>query len=80
MYKKLSPMSYVSLVGGVTLIYYDKGSDTSEVIEVDNKKVEVFNDNLDLNISEKYFNSFSNKVLLFKTDFLNDITKMNIDK
>ena len=37
-------------------------------------------DNLDLNISEKYFNSFSNKVLLFKTDFLNDITKMNIDK
>lgn len=79
-YKKLSPMSYVSLVGGVTLIYYDKGSDTSEVIEVDNKKVEVFNDNLDLNISEKYFNSFSNKVLLFKTDFLNDITKMNIDK
>ena len=32
-YKKLGERSYVTVVGGATLIYYDTATDTSEVIE-----------------------------------------------
>ena len=38
-YKKLGPKSYVKLVGGVTLIYYDTESGTAEAIELDYDKV-----------------------------------------
>lgn len=78
-YKKLGAKSYVSVVGGLTLIYYDTTTDTSEVIELDGKTVTVVNDNIDVNISERYFTSFGKKVLLFTPDNLNPVFK-TIDK
>lgn len=74
-YKKLGGSSYVSLVGGLTLIYYDKTTDSSEVIELNGRIVTVSNDNIDVNINEKYFISFGKKVLLFTPDNLKPVFK-----
>ncbi len=78
-YKKLSSMSYVSLVGGYTLTYYDKENDTSEVLEVEGKKITVTSENgdLNLNLNERYFMSFDKKVLLFSP---NNLNALSIDK
>ena len=73
-YKELSKMSYVNLVGGYTLTYYDKESDTSEIIEVEGKKITVTSDNININLSSKYLLSFGNKVLLAKPDNLNAVS------
>lgn len=73
-YKKLSPMSYVTVIGGYTLIYYDRESDTSEVIELDNDEITVISDTLDVNISNNYCLVFNKKVLLVDTDKLNSVS------
>lgn len=78
-YKKLGAMSYVTVVGGLTLIYYDTASDTSEVIELNGDTVTVTNDNINVNVSERYCLSFGKKVLLFTPDNLNPVFK-TIDK
>ncbi|MBQ2873038.1 MAG: hypothetical protein IJE89_03455 [Bacilli bacterium] len=78
-YKDLGAMSYVTLVGGTTLIYYDTSTDTSEVIETDNDIVTVTSNNVNVNISERYFLSFGKNVLLFSPNNLNPLSKM-IDK
>lgn len=78
-YKTLGPKSYVSVVGGLTLIYYDTTTDTSEVIELDGETVTVVNSSMNVNINEKYLMSFGNKVLLFRPDNLNPVFK-TIDK
>ena len=78
-YKKLGERSYVTVVGGATLIYYDTATDTSEVIELDGDTVTVVNDNMDVNVSERYFLSFGKKILLFNPDNLNPVFK-TIDK
>ena len=78
-YKKLGERSYVTVVGGATLIYYDTATDTSEVIELDGDTVTVVNDNMDVNVSERYFLSFGKKILLFSPDNLNPVFK-TIDK
>lgn len=78
-YKELGPMSYVSLVGGLTLIYYDTTTDTSEVIELNGDIVTVKSEYINVNISERYFMSFSNKVLLMNPNNLNPVFK-TIDK
>lgn len=78
-YKDLGAMSYVSVVGGLTLIYYDTTTDTSEVIELDGDIVTVVGNNIDVNVSERYFYSFSNKVLLSSPNNLNPVFK-TIDK
>lgn len=78
-YKELGPMSYVSVVGGYTLIYYDTDTDTSEAIELNGDIVTVIGDNINVNISERYFYAFSNKVLLMSPNNLNPVFK-TIDK
>lgn len=74
-YKQLGAKSYVTVVGGLTLIYYDTSMDTSEVIELNGDTVTVVNDNLDVNVSERYFTSFGKKILLFTPDNLNPVFK-----
>lgn len=78
-YRKLGPMSYVSVVGGMTLIYYDTATDTAEAIELEGDIVSVSGKHLDINVSERYFMSFNNKVLLMGPNNLNAVFK-TIDK
>ena len=78
-YKTLGSMSYVRVVGGLTLIYYDTATETSEVIELNGKKAYVTSDVINLNVSDKYFYSFSNKLLLLLPNNLNPVFK-TIDK
>ena len=78
-YKELGAMSYVSVVGGYTLIYYDTKSNDSEAIELDGDSVTVVGDNINVNINERYFYSFSNKILLMSPNNLNPVFK-TIDK
>lgn len=78
-YKELGAMSYVSVVGGYTLIYYDTKTDESEAIELDGDIVTVVGDNINVNINERYFYSFSNKILLMSPNNLNPVFK-TIDK
>lgn len=78
-YKTLGPMSYVRVVGGLTLIYYDTESDSGEAIELDGKNVSVSSKYINVNVSERYFMSFSNRVLLTKPNNLKPVFK-TIDK
>lgn len=78
-YMELGAMSYVSVDGGYTLIYYDAKTDTSRAIELDGDIVTVVGDNINVNINERYFYSFSNKVLLMSPNNLNPVFK-TIDK
>lgn len=78
-YIKLGAKSYVSVVGGLTLIYYDTSTEKSEVIELDKDVVTVTNDIINLNINERYYLSFGKKILLFSPNNLNPLSKM-IDK
>lgn len=78
-HKKLGSMSYVSVVGGLTLIYYDTASETSEVIELDGDVVTVESEHVNVNISERYCLSFGKKVLLMSPNNLNPVFK-TIDK
>ena len=70
-YKELSAMSYVKIVGGYTLTYYDKENDTAEVIEVEGKKITITSDNINVNLNERYCLSFGKKVLLVNPHNLN---------
>lgn len=78
-YKKLSPMSYVSVVGGYTLTYYDKENDTSEFLEVENKKIAVGSDDMHLNINlnERNFMVYDDYELLFAPY---NLSALSIDK
>lgn len=76
---KLGAMSYVNIVGGYTLIYYDVATDTTEVIELDGDIVTAVGENINVNVSEKYFYSFSSKILLHGPNNLNPVFK-TIDK
>ena len=72
-YKELSPMSYLSLVGGYTLTYYDYESDTSEIIEIEGKKISISSEFINASLSDRYFTSFSNKILLSRPEVLDEI-------
>lgn len=74
-YKKLGAGSYVSVVGGETLIYYDTTTETSDTVELDKNMVSVYNNFIDLNISEKYYMSLGSKILLITPDNLNPVFK-----
>ena len=78
-YKELGAMSYVGVIGGYTLVYYDTKTDTAEAVELDGDIVTVIGDNIKVNVSERYFYSFSNKVLLMSPNNLNPVFK-TIDK
>lgn len=76
-YRSLSGGSYVSLVGGYTLVYYDYEEGVSEVIEVEGKKISVSSEYINVNLSEGYFMSFSDKVLLSRPYNLGALYKSN---
>ena len=78
-YKKLSPMSYVSMVGEYTLTYYDKDKDISEVLEIEGKKVSIEKEdiNLSINLNERKFMVFNKTILLFTP---NNLNSLSIDK
>ena len=73
-YQRISTVSSKD-TESLTLIYYDKTTDSSEVIELNGRMVTVSNDNIDVNINEKYFISFGKKVLLFTPDNLKPVFK-----
>lgn len=72
-FKKLGGMSYVKIVGGNTLEYYDKTSDTTDIIEIDGKKITAKGDEVEVGLSERYVMSFGKKVLLVSPDNLNAV-------
>ena len=72
-YKKLSGGSYVKLIGGYTLEYYDYKSDTADIIEVENKMVTAKNEMINVNLTEGYVLSFGKKVLLVQPYNLNGL-------
>ena len=74
-YIKLSKNSFVSIDGGYTLIYYDKETDVSEVIDVENKRVKLTSDDVEIDVKEKSFTVFNKKILLFSPDKLNAVFK-----
>ena len=75
----LGAMSYVSLIGGYTLTYYDTTTGEGDAIELEGKTVTVVGENLEVNVSERYFKHFSNKILLHSPNSLNPVFK-TIDK
>lgn len=75
----LGARSYVSVVGGFTLIYYDTATDTSEVIELDGDTVTVSSEYVNVNISRKTCLSFGKDVILMSPNNLNPVFK-TIDK
>lgn len=76
-YTKLGKMSYVSVVGGYTMVYYDNESKKAEFLEIDGKKVEVKSDKINVDLTENSFMSFSSKILLFSPDNLSVVSKTN---
>ena len=78
-YKKLGSMSFVRVVGGYTLIYYDADEDNFEVIELEGRDVVVTGGYINVNVRDKYFYSFNSKILLMTPNNLNPVFK-TIDK
>lgn len=76
-YKKLGDMSYVSVVGGYTLSYYDKGTDTSDFIEIDGDIVSVVSENINVNLTKHSCLYFDKSVLLFPPKGLNVVSKID---
>ena len=72
-YKKLSAMSYVQVIGGYTLVYYDYEKDESAVIEINKREVTVSSKAVKVNLNERYFMSFDKKILLLSPDDLNAV-------
>ena len=70
-------MSYIKIDSGYTLIYYDYDKDESEVINIEGKIVTVKSGNIDINLSERSFDTFGKKILLSSPDKLNSVTKSN---
>lgn len=75
--KKLGGMSYVSIVGGYTLVYYDKETNTSDFIELDGDSVSVKSEHINVNLSKHSCLYFDKSVLLFPPKGLNEVYKFN---
>ena len=73
-FKKLGSMSFVKIVGGNTLEYYDKESEKSEIIELDGKRVDAINDTMEVNLTNRYLMLFGKKVLLVDPSNLNALS------
>lgn len=72
---ELSENSYVQVVGGYTLTYYDKESDSSKVIELTNDKVYVKNDKMTVNLNDAIGSVGDKDILLFAPQKLNALTQ-----
>lgn len=73
-YVKLGKMSFVRLVDGYTLEFYDKENDKADFIEVEGKEITVTNDYMDVNLSRKYLKKYDSKILLFSPDSLKSLS------
>ena len=73
-YTGLSGMSYVKIIGGNSMEYYNKDEKKAEVLEIEGKKITAVNDDIEVNLSEKYTVSFGKKVLLFNPYNLNSLS------
>jgi len=78
-YKTLSPMSYVSIVGNTTLTYFDYEKEESEFIEIEKKNIKITAENMMINLTERYVESFGEEILLFPPNNLKPVFK-TIDK
>jgi len=72
-YTKLGSMSFIKIVGGNTMTYYDKENDTGNFLEISGKKITVSSENINVNLSEEYFMSLSSRVLLAEPSYLNPV-------
>lgn len=72
---ELSENSYVQVVGGYTLIYYDKESDSSKVIELEKDEVTVKNDKMVVNLNNAVGTVQGKEILLFGPQKLNALTQ-----
>ena len=73
-YIKLSPMSYVEIIGGYTMVYYDKETNDSKVLEIEGKEITAVSDNINVNLSRKYILVSSKKILLADPSNLNAVS------
>lgn len=71
----LGANSYAQVVGGYTLIYYDKNSDNSSVIELNKDEVMVKNDKMTINLNEAVVTVQGKKLLLFNPYNLNVLSR-----
>lgn len=76
-YRNLSRASFATLVGNNTLMYYDYASGESEVIEIEGKNVSVRSEYINVNLTERYFTSFNERVLLSRPYNLQGLYKSN---
>lgn len=71
----LSPMSYARVVGGYTLVYYDRENDIAKAIELDNDTVTLANDMVSIDIINKYSVIMGKKVILSDIEKLKPVSK-----
>lgn len=76
-YKKLGAMSYVSIVGGYTMVYYDRENDTSEFLEIEGDTISVTSEHINVNLSKHSCLYFDKSVLLFPPKGLNEVSKID---
>lgn len=72
-YQKLSSMSYIKVVGGYTMEYYDYESDTAKVVDVEGKEISVSNNMYNINITKRRFSVYDDITLLVNPNNLNSI-------
>jgi len=72
-YTTLGSMSFIKIVGGNTMTYYDKENDTGKFLEIAGKKITVSSENINVNLSEEYFMSLSSRILLAEPSYLNRV-------
>lgn len=72
--EKLSKMSFAT-ISDSAITYYDYEDDKGKVIEVNNKDVVVTSENINVNLSQRYFTAFGRDVLLFSPKSLNPVFK-----
>ena len=75
---KLSEMSFVSMSDD-SVIYYNYKESESKMLDIENKKVTISSEKINVNLVENYVISFGNEVLLFAPNKLNPVFK-TIDK
>lgn len=78
-YMKLGEMSYVRVVGGLSLVYYDTATESGDVVDINNDIVRVVNGYIDVNVTKKRFKLFEDDLMFFEPNNLNPLFK-TIDK